>query len=101
MYTGMIMQMFYEIPSTPSLMPLPLLYPKVLGHGCPHFKPSSLLSHSLTNIMGFEIKVFHQRIQTTHSHASYCHYCNVDFVLFHNVTCTLVATGVKLWRLEA
>ena len=26
-------------------------------------------------------------MQITSSHASRCHYCNVDFVLFHNITC--------------
>ena len=38
----------------------------------------------------FDMKVTHERIQTTSSHASHCHHChhfNVDFVLFHNVTC--------------
>ena len=72
----------------------------------------------------FDMKIIHQRIQTTSSHASHCyhcHHCNVDFVLFHNVTCcansllscihvnttyllnimcTLVATCVILGRLE-
>ena len=48
---------------------------------------------SLPYIMGFDININHQRIQTTRSHASRCHHCNhchyynVDFVLFHNVTC--------------
>jgi hypothetical protein len=42
---------------------------------------------SLSYVMGFDIKIIHQRIQTTRLHASCCHYCNVDFVLFHNVTC--------------
>ena len=76
---------------------------------------------SLPYVMGFDIKVIHQRIKTTHSYASHCHYSNVDFVLFHNVTCynnsllscihvnttcllnitsTLVAIGVLLGRLE-
>ena len=39
--------------------------------------------------MDFDIKINHQRNQTTSSHASHCHhchYCNVDFVLFHNAT---------------
>ena len=42
---------------------------------------------------GLDIKVIHQRIQATRSQASHCHhyscchYRNVDFVLFHNVTC--------------
>jgi hypothetical protein len=48
---------------------------------------------SLPCIIDVDIKINHQRIQTTNSHASHCHhyncchYCNVDFVLFHNVTC--------------
>jgi hypothetical protein len=42
---------------------------------------------SLPYITGFDIKVFHQRIQTSRSHASCCRYYNLDFVLFHNVTC--------------
>ena len=74
--------------------------------------------------MGFGIKINHQSIQIIWLHTSrchYCHYCNVDFMLFHNVTCysnsllfcihvntpdllnmtcTLVATGVILGRLE-
>ena len=71
--------------------------------------------------MGFDIKIINQRIQTTCLHASHCHHCNVDFVLFHNVTwynnyllscihvnnagllnimCTLVVTGVILGSLE-
>ena len=44
---------------------------------------------SLSHIMGFDMKIIRQRIQTTRSHASYCdhyHHCNVDFVLFYNVT---------------
>ena len=70
-----------------------LLYPKTLGNAsnlttCRHV--------SLPYMMSFDIKVNHQSIQTTHSHASrchhdnYCHYCNVDFVLFHNAPCTLI-----------
>ena len=81
----------------------------------------------LMYIMGFDIQVIHQRIQTTRSHAShchgctYCHYCNLDVMLFYNVThctcslfshvhvntthllntmCTLVATCMILERLE-
>ena len=43
--------------------------------------------------MVFDIEMNHQIIQTTRLHASRCHqsdywqYSNVDFVLFHNVTC--------------
>ena len=77
--------------------------------------------------MGFHIRIIHERIYTTHLHAScwrHCHYrhcCNVEFVLFHNITCytkyllscirvnkvylfnitcTLVATSMILGRLE-
>ena len=48
---------------------------------------------TLPCIICFGIRVVHQRIQTTHLRASRCHhchcchYCNVDFVLFHIVTC--------------
>ena len=44
-------------------------------------------------LLGFDIKINHQRIQPTCLHTSHCHhysdchYCNADFVLFHNVTC--------------
>ena len=44
---------------------------------------------SLLCIMVFDNKLIHQRIHTTHLYASRCHYrhyCNVDIVLFHNVT---------------
>ena len=78
-------------------------------------------------IMDFEIKVNHQKPQSMGSQGSCCHrcdsfyYCNVGFVLFHNVTCyvnsplsrihvdtiqlldityTLVAIGVILQSLE-
>ena len=77
---------------------------------------------SLTYIMGFDIKVIHQRVQTTLSHASRCHpcqCCNVDFARFHsvthyassllscihvnttyllNITCILVTTSMLLGR---
>ena len=109
---------------SPSVMSFPLLYPKTLGNRCPQSKSPSCCHISFSYIMGFDIKQIHHQIQTTHSHAScghYCHYCNVDFVLFHNmscytnsllpcihvnttyllnVTCTLVATCMILWRLE-
>ena len=48
---------------------------------------------SLPCIMGFDIKMNHQRIQTTHMHTSrchhcnYCHCCNVNFMSIHNTTC--------------
>ena len=47
----------------------------------------------LPYIMNFVIEVNHQIIQTKCSHAPryhhcyQCHYCNVDFALFHNATC--------------
>ena len=56
---------------------------------CSRFKSHSLLSCFPPYITAFDIKI-HQKIQTMHSHASICHhcnYCNVDFVLFHNVAC--------------
>ena len=76
---------------------------------------------SLSCIMDFDIKLIRQRIQFSPSCASCCHCCNVDFVFSHivtcytnplfscthvntadllNVTCTLVATGMILGRLE-
>ena len=42
---------------------------------------------SLSHVVSFDIKIIHQRIQTTHSRASRRHHCNDDFVLFHNATC--------------
>ena len=42
---------------------------------------------SLTYIMDFDIEIIHEIFQTACSHASHCHCCNVDFVLFHSVTC--------------
>jgi hypothetical protein len=42
---------------------------------------------SFSYIICFNIKIIHQRIQTTSSHASRCHNCSVDFVVFHNITC--------------
>ena len=52
------------------------------------FKSYSLLSHFLPIHHGFDIKIIHQRLQSTYSHASryhHCRYCNVDFTLFYNV----------------
>ena len=42
---------------------------------------------SFSYIIGFDIKIIHQRIKTTSSHVSRRHYCNVDIVVFHNITC--------------
>ena len=74
---------------------------------------------SFSFIMGFDIRRIQQRIQTPCLYARYCHYCYIDFVLFHNVawyitflfscihvntihplniTCTLVATSMILRR---
>ena len=47
-----------------------------LGNGCFQFKSHSLLSPFPPQNHGFDIKVNHQRIQTTHSHTSCCHHCN-------------------------
>lgn len=69
---------------------LPLSNPQTLGNECAQFPSPSLLSHSLSYIA--RLQTIHQRIQTTRSHASrfhLCHcwcYCNVDYVLFYNVT---------------
>ena len=41
---------------------------------------------SFPYITGFDIIVIHQRIQTT-CLSHYHHYCSIDIVLFHNVTC--------------
>jgi hypothetical protein len=107
-------------------MSLLLLYPKTLGNKCAQFKLPPYCHIFLPYIMGFDIKVIHPRFLTTRSHTSHCHhcnyfhYCNVDFVLFHDVTsytssllsnirintiyllnimCALVATCVILRRL--
>ena len=69
-----------------------LLYFETLGNICAQFKSQSppCCHVSLSYITSFDMKIIHQRIQHTHSHASCCHrchYCSVDFVLFHNVTC--------------
>ena len=74
--------------------------------------------------LGLGLGLIRQRIWTTGLHASHwyhCHYCNVDFVSFHNITCytnsllscihvntanllnityTLIVTGVTLRMLE-
>ena len=83
---------------------------------------------SISYVTGFDIKIIHQRIQITCSythyirhHCHYFHYCNVDIVSFHdvtcytnsllssihvniayllNITCILVATCMILRRLE-
>ena len=77
----------------PSLMSLLLLNLKTLGNRCSQLKPPYLLSHFHPNYHGFNIKLIHQKIQTTRLHAShchqysFCHYCNVHSLLFHNITC--------------
>ena len=98
-----------------------------LRNKCFQFKSHSLLFSPLPYIISFDMKVNHQRFQTTRSRAShchhcdYCHWCTVDFVLFHNVTwctnsllsrnhvntmellnitCTLAATNMILQSLE-
>ena len=108
---------------SPSAMSLPhILEP--YGTNALHSNLLPCCHIPLLCIMGFDIEIIHQIIQTTHLHASHCHYCdhcNVDFVPFHIVTCyidslsssihgnttnlldimcTLVATVVILARLE-
>ena len=102
--------------------------PKPYGKDVLTLDPACCCHASLPCIIDVDIKINHQRIQTTCLHASHCHlynycrYCNVDFVLFHNVTCynnsllscihanttkllnitcTLVATSVILQSLES
>ena len=110
---------------SPPIMSIPLFYTKTLGNGCAQINSPPGCYISLPYIMGFDIKIMHLRFQSTHSHGlcchHFCHYCNVDVVLFHNVICytnsllscihvnttnllnftyTLVATCVILERLE-
>ena len=77
-----------------SLMSLLLLYPKPYGTDVLSFNLTPCCHASIPYTTGFDIKINHPRIQTTGLHEScchhdckHCHYCNVDFVLFHNVTC--------------
>ena len=102
-----------------------LLYLETLENICSQFKSPSPLSYFAPILYHiFVIKLIYQRIQPTSSHASRCHHChccNVDFVLFHNVTyytnpllshihakiaqllgttCTLVASCTVSGRLE-
>ena len=59
----------------------PFLYPKILGKtNVLSLNPPPCGHISLSYIMDFEIRMIHQRISTTRSHASCCHcchYCNV------------------------
>ena len=56
-----------------------------------------MLSHLPPIYNGFDIKINHQRLHTTHSHTSlfhhcnFYHYCNIDFVLFHIVACYTIS----------
>ena len=105
---------------SPSVMSLPLLYPKTLETDVLGLKYALLVVTFPYDVMSFDIEIIHQKIQATRSHASHCHYCNDDFVLFRNGTCqiyflfsfihvnianflnimcTLVATDVVLGRL--
>jgi hypothetical protein len=64
-----------------SVMSLPLLYPKGMDVLISNLLPCCYIS--LPYIMGFEIKIIHQRTQTIRWYAScchHCHYCNVDFL---------------------
>ena len=65
---------------SPSVMSLPLLYSKTVGNGCARYKPPLCCHIFLSYITSYDIKISHQRVQTTHSHASHghhYHYCNV------------------------
>ena len=104
------------------------LYLETMGNMCAHVNLYRCCHISLSYIMGFGIKITHQSIQTTRSHALHWHHFHyehccivMNFVLFHivicyidfllscmhvniaelpNITCTLVATCVILGRLE-
>ena len=69
------------------VMSLPLLYPKTLGMNVLSLNLPLYCHMHLPCIMGFDIIIIHQRNHITHSHASHCRCCNVDIVLFRNVTC--------------
>ena len=78
---------------SPSAISLLLLCFETLGNRCAQFKSPSLLSHFPLICHGFDIKIFHQRIQTTHSHTSHCnhcHYCKVDcYIILSHATLIL------------
>ena len=63
------------------------------GNKCAQFNLPPCCHVSLSYVMGLDIELIHQRMQTTRLHAShcyhhyYCRYGNVDFMLFHNFTC--------------
>jgi hypothetical protein len=107
----------------------PLLYLETVWTKCAQFKSPASLPHFLLLCHGIDIKIIHQRIQTTCLHTScchhykFCHHCNIDVVLFHNATyytnsllscianivnianllnikCNLFATCVISWRLK-
>ena len=95
----------------PSSMSLPFLSSKTLENGCSQINLPPCCHISLPYIMGCDIQVIHQRIQTPCSHASryhHCHYGNLDkhypnpllscihvnTAYFLNITCTLIATSV-------
>ena len=59
---------------SPSQMSLYLLCPKALGKVRPCFQSPSCCHISLPYIMVSDIKVTHQRVQTTFSHASHWHH---------------------------
>ena len=108
-------------------MSLSLLCPETLGADVFSLNLTPCYHVSLPYIRGFDININHQRNSITYSNATRCHhcnnyhYCNVDFVLFHqdtchtnsllshihvnttvflNIMCTLVATSVILQSLE-
>jgi hypothetical protein len=69
---------------SPYIMSLTLLHLEALGNGCAQFISPSLSLHFSPIHHKYDIKIVHQRIQTTRSHASHCHqcnYCNVDFCI--------------------
>ena len=85
-----------------SLMSLLFLCPKNLRNGCSQVESHSLLSRSLSYIRGLHIKLNHQRVQTTHSHASHCHL--VIIVIIAMVTLwrasTVKYTKIMFWYIK-
>ena len=71
-------------------MSLPFSYPKPYGTDVLYLNMHAYCHIPFPYITGFDMKPIHRRIQTTRSHTSLCHYCNVDFVLFHNVICYII-----------
>ena len=73
------MKLIYTLNSVLSifLMPSLLLYPKILGNGCPQSKSHSLLPCFPSRISWFLTLNKPPRTSSCH-HCNHCHYCNVN-----------------------